>query len=279
MICCGAPLRRCGARGRTPSSTIGSTWRSPRARMAFTCAPDRSALDAWPIVPSGFLIGQSVHSVEEASSASAGAADYLLFGHVFETASKPRPAGARPPATVPRRPGDVAAGAGAGRYLCRANSGGRRRGRGRICGHFDVHRIERAMTVPGEHSGDFGGRLRGLREKRGVTFVRSPRRRTSRCRSSTRSSAMTSPAYPAASFCARSFGRTAQEVGVDPEATVRDLIASFPEDAIGLPPASRIDYEKATTPGRGMRGAIMAVVILVILAVAGLIWLQARMGW
>ena len=38
------------------------------------------------IVPSGFLIGQSVHSVAEAAAADA---DYLIFGTVFPTASKP----------------------------------------------------------------------------------------------------------------------------------------------------------------------------------------------
>jgi thiamine-phosphate diphosphorylase len=46
-----------------------------------------------PFVPAGFLIGQSVHSVDEAASPAMQAADYLLFGNVFETASKPgRPA-------------------------------------------------------------------------------------------------------------------------------------------------------------------------------------------
>ena len=42
------------------------------------------------VVPPGFLIGRSVHSVEEAAAASGGGAlDYLIFGTVFETASKP----------------------------------------------------------------------------------------------------------------------------------------------------------------------------------------------
>jgi thiamine-phosphate diphosphorylase len=39
------------------------------------------------IVPPGFLIGQSVHSAADA--AAARGADYLLFGNVFETGSKP----------------------------------------------------------------------------------------------------------------------------------------------------------------------------------------------
>ena len=40
------------------------------------------------VVPAGFLIGQSVHSAEEAPALGDGA-DYLLFGNVFETGSKP----------------------------------------------------------------------------------------------------------------------------------------------------------------------------------------------
>jgi thiamine-phosphate diphosphorylase len=39
------------------------------------------------LVPTGFLIGQSVHSISEA--AAARAADFLLYGTVFETGSKP----------------------------------------------------------------------------------------------------------------------------------------------------------------------------------------------
>ena len=42
------------------------------------------------IAPPGFLIGRSVHSVEEALAVSGnGAVDYLVFGSVFETRSKP----------------------------------------------------------------------------------------------------------------------------------------------------------------------------------------------
>ena len=39
------------------------------------------------LAPGGFLIGRSVHTVEEATAAEA--ADYLIAGTVFETASKP----------------------------------------------------------------------------------------------------------------------------------------------------------------------------------------------
>jgi thiamine-phosphate pyrophosphorylase len=40
-------------------------------------------------VPPGFLIGRSVHSAAEAAEPSNAAADYLVFGHVFATSSKP----------------------------------------------------------------------------------------------------------------------------------------------------------------------------------------------
>lgn len=49
------------------------------------------------VVPSGFLVGRSVHSAEEAARvATEGGLDYLIFGTVFETSSKPgvEPAGA-----------------------------------------------------------------------------------------------------------------------------------------------------------------------------------------
>ena len=40
--------------------------------------------------PAGFLIGRSIHSIEEAVRVDAeGSCDYLIFGTVFETASKP----------------------------------------------------------------------------------------------------------------------------------------------------------------------------------------------
>jgi thiamine-phosphate pyrophosphorylase len=49
-----------------------------------------SARRALGYVPSPFLIGRSVHSIAEAAiAAEEGATDYLIFGTVFETSSKP----------------------------------------------------------------------------------------------------------------------------------------------------------------------------------------------
>jgi thiamine-phosphate pyrophosphorylase len=42
------------------------------------------------VVPAGFLIGRSVHSLEEIdAAAAAGGCDYLMFGTVFASAGKP----------------------------------------------------------------------------------------------------------------------------------------------------------------------------------------------
>jgi thiamine-phosphate pyrophosphorylase len=48
------------------------------------------AADVRRIVPDGFLIGRSIHSeIEAAAIEAAGGCDYLLFGTVFPSASKP----------------------------------------------------------------------------------------------------------------------------------------------------------------------------------------------
>jgi thiamine-phosphate pyrophosphorylase len=41
------------------------------------------------IAPAGFLIGRSVHSVDDAAATANERVDYVLFGNIFETASKP----------------------------------------------------------------------------------------------------------------------------------------------------------------------------------------------
>ena len=53
-------------------------------------ADSMAAVRVRGVVPSGFLIGRSVHSAAEAAATTAGGSlDYLMFGTVFETGSKP----------------------------------------------------------------------------------------------------------------------------------------------------------------------------------------------
>jgi thiamine-phosphate pyrophosphorylase len=66
-----------------------------RLDVALACAADGvhlradsvDAADVGRLAPPGFLVGRSVHSVDEARRA--GAVDYLIAGTVFPTASKP----------------------------------------------------------------------------------------------------------------------------------------------------------------------------------------------
>lgn len=66
-----------------------------RLDVALACGADGVHLradsitvaDARSIAPPGFLVGRSVHSVQEAEAA--GGADYLIAGTVFPSASKP----------------------------------------------------------------------------------------------------------------------------------------------------------------------------------------------
>jgi thiamine-phosphate pyrophosphorylase len=59
-----------------------------------------SALRA--IGPSGFLIGASVHAVDEARAAAAEGADFLLFGPVYDTPSKRQYGAPQGPAALER---------------------------------------------------------------------------------------------------------------------------------------------------------------------------------
>ena len=70
--------------GRPDVAMMAGAWGVHLPANALPCARART------IVPESFVIGRSVHSVEEArAAADAGACDYLLFGTVFASHSKP----------------------------------------------------------------------------------------------------------------------------------------------------------------------------------------------
>jgi hypothetical protein len=49
-------------------------------------------------------------------------------------------------------------------------------------------------------------------------------------------------------------------------------------DTTGVSQGSQVDYEKATTPRRGFHGVLLAVVVLVMVAVTGTVWLRTTMA-
>jgi thiamine-phosphate pyrophosphorylase len=83
-----------GASRGTPTRIVVND----RVDVALACEADGAHLGARSlaavrvreITPPGFLLGQSIHTVEEARAAAAeGAVDYLIAGTVFRSASKP----------------------------------------------------------------------------------------------------------------------------------------------------------------------------------------------
>lgn len=61
-----------------------------RVRAAFASAPKPAGAPSAATLAGGFLIGRSVHSLDDVDAALAdGAYDYLLFGTVFRSAGKP----------------------------------------------------------------------------------------------------------------------------------------------------------------------------------------------
>jgi thiazole tautomerase (transcriptional regulator TenI) len=66
---------------------------APGVQLGYTSL---SPKDARRLLPAGTRIGVSVHSPEEAAEAYCSGADYVLFGHIYSTASK---AGAPPRGT------------------------------------------------------------------------------------------------------------------------------------------------------------------------------------
>ena len=134
------------------------------------------------------------------------------------------------------------------------------------------------MTARVEGAPDFGGRLRVLREARGVTLreiATTTNISVAQLEALERNDISRLPGGIFLRGIIRSY---AQEIGADPESIVRDFVASFPDNAAAsVPHRSQIDYEKATTPRRGARGAIVIAIVLILL-VSALIWLRWGLG-
>lgn len=83
-------VRRAGGRARVVVNDRADVALAAGAAGVHLPAAAISAARLRTLVPSSFVVGRSVHSVDEAQRAERdGGCDYLVFGSVFETASKP----------------------------------------------------------------------------------------------------------------------------------------------------------------------------------------------
>lgn len=124
----------------------------------------------------------------------------------------------------------------------------------------------------GEGLADFGGRMRRLREERGVTLrdiAASTKIAVSSLEALERNDVNRLPGGIFLRAMVRSY---AQEIGADPESSVRDFVATFPIESVtsGLETV-RDDLAAADMRSRRARVAAIVVAILVPLA-AILLW-------
>jgi cytoskeleton protein RodZ len=126
------------------------------------------------------------------------------------------------------------------------------------------------MTDP-DRSTDFGGRMRRLREQRGVTLRDIADK--------TKISVGTLEALekndlsrlPGGIFSRAVVRAYAEEIGADPETGVREFIAQFPhESVVGSGPGHHGDYQAGEGRKGGRRAAIIAAILVPLAAI--LVW-------
>ena len=124
-------------------------------------------------------------------------------------------------------------------------------------------------------AGDFGGRLRSVREERGIS-LRS-------IADITKISILTLEALerndiarlPGGIFSRAVVRAYAQQIGADPETTVREFISLFPHESVVVgSPHHESHHDLATKEVRhlGRLVSVAAVVVAVAAAIAWLIW-------
>jgi cytoskeleton protein RodZ len=125
--------------------------------------------------------------------------------------------------------------------------------------------------------GDFGGRMRRLREERGVALrdiATTTKISIAQLEALERNDVSRLPGGIFLRAMVRSY---AQEVGADAETTVREFVARFPDEAMmpGSPQVYESDYEEATASRAGRYRSVVALGVLVSI-VAGLAWFAFR---
>ena len=128
-------------------------------------------------------------------------------------------------------------------------------------------------------SGDFGGKLREARERRGVS-LRQIANATKIAVSVLEALERNDIARLPGGIFGRAFVRSyAIEVGLDPETTIQEFIAQFPNDSVtvGHPASHQVEDHQAVESDRRMAGTVLWLV-LVSVPVAGAVLYFATAG-
>jgi cytoskeletal protein RodZ len=125
-------------------------------------------------------------------------------------------------------------------------------------------------------SSDFGGRLRRQREERGVSLreiATTTKLSIAQLEALERNDLSRLPGGIFLRGIVRSY---AQQIGSDPESTIREFIERFPDESVvaGSPQVYESDYEAATAP-RFNRVLIIAVALAIVVLALG-VWSYLR---
>jgi cytoskeleton protein RodZ len=129
-----------------------------------------------------------------------------------------------------------------------------------------------SMPAMTRSEGDFGARMRHAREQRGVS-LRQIANATKLSVSALEALERNDISRLPGGIFSRAFVRSyAAEIGVDPEQSVRDFLAQFPDDSVSAG-SPHVLIDEGRTPRRPFAGrALMIVGTLVIVAAVIIFW-------
>src|SRR5882672_2712440 len=120
------------------------------------------------------------------------------------------------------------------------------------------------MAVANRSDSDFGARMRQAREQRGVTLrqiAETTKIGISQLEALERNDISRLPG----GIFSRAFVRSyAVEIGVDPEATIQEFVAQFPNDSVtaGHPTTNRVEDHEAVESDRRLAGTFLWLLVV-----------------
>jgi cytoskeleton protein RodZ len=130
------------------------------------------------------------------------------------------------------------------------------------------------MAAPNSSAGDFGARMRHTREQRGVS-LRQIAQTTKLSVSALEALERNDTSRLPGGIFSRAFVRSyAAEIGVDPEATVRDFLTQFPHESVTGAGPQALAAERSR--GRQLMAPAMMIAATVALVVGVILFLSLR---